>query len=202
MKKINLNLLYFLEFKCDYQLLDEICHLVRNVSYYANAQNQASKDKSLYHDGMIKWFNNCLQEVSKEIYNSTQLLVTQCWATKSTRLEFQHLHSHPNSIVSGILYLGENYKGGETRFCVDNPYYKLQNSGLFIIDSYNPRYEYIDITPEYGKLIIFPSTVLHQTKPIRETKDRYTIAFNSFFNGKLGSEETSTYLKLNTNILS
>ena len=48
------------------------------------------------------------------------------------------------------------------------------------------------VTPEKGKLIIWRSDIMHTIQPHSDMKNiRYTLAFNTFFDGVVSTEDTA-----------
>jgi hypothetical protein len=54
------------------------------------------------------------------------------------------------------------------------------------------------VAPERGKLILFPSNLIHRVLPLlpMEKEDRYSLAFNVFPSGILGQGNNSAYLNM------
>ncbi len=93
-------------------------------------------------------------------------------------------HRHDNSYISGSFYLSEGSK------------FNLLNnltSDLFSIvpkinhDAADKRsFESLDIDPEPGKVIIFPSGMYHSVAASTNEKKRYSVAFNAIPLGEIG----------------
>ena len=47
---------------------------------------------------------------------------------------------------------------------------------------------------EVGRLVIFPSSMVHDVDKNEGTKDRVTISFNTFIRGEMGDPENSNHL--------
>jgi len=84
-------------------------------------------------------------------------------------------HQHGVSGISGVYWVRANETAGKFRIHTPNP-----------ITEYVRRDEYknlfmsthIDITPEKGKMLIFPSYLKHEVLPAGNNAIRTTIAFN------------------------
>lgn len=151
---------------------------------------ESSTNYSYYNKELFSWFNQCLLDVKKDQFiDHIDLVITECWATKSSKFEKHHRHTHPNSIVSGILYLDDSLAA--TEFYVPNPWAFMND----VIAATRIRKLNVSIKPEKGKLIIFPSNIEHDTKPNLSTMDRHTISFNTFIDGAIGG--IGQHLKLN-----
>jgi len=85
------------------------------------------------------------------------------------------MHQHGASGISGVYWVRANETAGKFRIHTPNP-----------ITEYVRRDEYenlfmsthIDIVPEKGKMLIFPSYLKHEVLPAGENAIRTTIAFN------------------------
>jgi len=60
----------------------------------------------------------------------------------------------------------------------------------------NDRNLTLKIKPEKGKLLLFPSTLFHETEILQETMIRYSISFNTFISGHLPEVRSGLRLKM------
>jgi len=147
----------------------------------------------------IKEFcNNALNVYLKEIYcpkypNHIKLKVTQSWLNYSRVNEFHHNHYHPNSIVSGVLYINADKELDEIVFTKHGSPRPLE-----IISAGLNDYNTYETTFKVGKyeLILFPSELYHRVPNTKNRDVRISLAFNSFFEGKLGDKPFLNYLEL------
>lgn len=202
MKKQSLISIPYYEFTCPDEILQAAKEVVTSrTDWIRNSSNSITENKDIDCPLLVTWINECLKKVQGDVYYdmSADIKLTKIWVNKSSRMEFHHKHSHSNSILSGILYLNTFEGYGKTVFYYPDPWWEFQNSRLmqFTKTSLNNNIELInEVIPEEGKLIIFPSHILHSTKPSMMNKERYTIAFNSFLKGSLGLSETANELDL------
>ena len=73
-------------------------------------------------------------------------------------------HIHPDSLVSGVLYL-------KVPKSVSDP---SNNDGNLLFPAFNQ----LSVTPEAGKVILFPSYLPHETVDFSSDEERICIAFN------------------------
>lgn len=131
-----------------------------------------------------------LKEVYKLWYESdNEIYMTQSWANYSKQGGFHLEHMHPNSFLSGVIYIEETF--GNITFLKTiqpmlQPTYKKQNI-------FNASHYTLDVIR--GDLIIFPSDVKHMVDSVPHG-DRISIAFNTFVRGSFGNELLSTKLEL------
>lgn len=122
------------------------------------------------------------------------LYVTQSWFNYSGANCAHHKHFHPNSILSGVLYIKALNGEDKIKFHKDE---KAQ----IAIPTYAPtrfNSETCDIDVETGTLLIFSSTLTHSVEQIRSDREetRVSLSFNTFAKGLLGSEDVLTLLEL------
>ena len=117
--------------------------------------------------------------------------ITQSWLNYTEPKESHHKHSHPNSYVSGVLYINANKAHDKITFA-HNRYeqIKISNTGwnLFNSDSWF-------FTVESGDVIMFPSRLTHLVKPTKGKDTRISLSFNIFVKGNLGLAANLTELK-------
>ena len=124
--------------------------------------------------------------------NDVRLKITQSWLTLSGKDQAHHIHTHPNSVVSGVLYInlaqvdGINFYRDEDQ----NWFELLRNE-----ETYYSATQYF-IQASIGDLLLFPSNIRHGVPPVREDIERTSLSFNTFFSGKLGQDEFSNALTI------
>lgn len=189
----------YYEFQAPDSLMNKLIEIVNNINFIKSEFNKVS-ETSLNIPDLENWINQCLHDVQIKVFPklTSKLKITGMWANKSSKMQYHHKHSHANSIVSGILYLTDSIKGGNTIFYMKDPWYQIHNDGHILLDpNGNSTIEIqSNIQPKYGKLIIFPSTIQHNVTPIIDNSIRYTIAFNTFLDGNIGNSRNATMLHL------
>lgn len=137
---------------------------------------------------------------SKEIlmYTYDEYVFSQSWISHKKPGQFHTVHNHPNSLISGVFYYGEEDK--------NLPAIKFHKSLIGTNMSYlSPQYQLDRRKSQYawetfsvnyapGLLLLFPSYILHSV-PINETnKTRKSLAFNVMPKDKIGKEDNLTEL--------
>ena len=120
--------------------------------------------------------------VSPDISN---LSVSQSWLNRSLKGNVHLNHSHPLSIISGILYLTEP---AYTIFTFDSIY---KNKYLFPNEDFKEKYCH---SGKKGTLILFPSNLSHHVGPHLEDQPRITLSFNTWFKGSIGDKSKAAYI--------
>lgn len=161
--------------------------------------NYASKNKKVLNAVPMQSIRAALQshldhffKITFNTTNDVSLQITQSWLTRSQQGDAHHTHTHPNSVVSGVLYInlapmdGINFYRNE-----DNLWYELIRQQ----DSYYNALRYF-VQTGIGDIILFPSNVRHGVSRVTENIDRVSLSFNTFFSGELGREEFSNQLNI------
>jgi uncharacterized protein (TIGR02466 family) len=195
MKINNLLSIPIYEFQCDEKLTEEIYNQSVLSKFTDNISNKISDREHCYNAKLFEWFDQCIDQVSKLYFvDEISLPIITCWVNKSSKLEKHHVHNHPNSVLSGIFYLTTHDKA-ETVFYYKNPYFEMGENNI-ILASKDLGKDFTDrsttiigkVAPLKGKLILFPSSLVHGTRPNTDSHARYTISFNTFFSGKIHNE--------------
>lgn len=152
-------------------------------NFYILNHNELSDVKNVLTDTVNEYF--------KKIINNgidTKLHITNSWLTSSRNGESHHVHTHPNSIISCVLYLNVDEEDSIVFF---NP-----NSGdMFGNMRFSPygtmwlQSEWV-VKPTNNTLIMFPSTLAHTvpTRPETCKGERMSMSFNTWIkNATIGS---------------
>ena len=124
--------------------------------------------------------HECLKEIWK--VNPNDFLLTGMWSNVHRSFSKHHIHSHPNSFLSGVIYLDvatdNNELPGEIFFVDPRSNMRMQNPDY--IEKSEISYVAWRYTPEIGKLLIFPSWLEHGTDPgsFTNNKLRISLSFN------------------------
>ena len=122
-----------------------------------------------------------------------QLIHTCSWVNMHKNGDVAQGHTHTNSMFSGVMYFKIPENSGELRFHCPAiiPTYVTQTVLPDIVRSnvYNMRE--INIMPEVGMIIIFPSHLAHSVSVNESNEQRYSMAFNYFMKGQFGYDDNS-----------
>ena len=81
---------------------------------------------------LYKWIKKCLMEVKNELnLQCTRMEITQSWANTAENGDAMWSHTHPNSFMSGILYLSNS--NASTIFSMDNIWINYFNNNSHTI---------------------------------------------------------------------
>ena len=99
-------------------------------------------------------------------------------------------HVHPDSIVSGALFINVDEFSPSLYFFNPNPHVHF----LPTYESSEYNYNYVKFKPAIGSMIIFPSWLFHGSHgEINYTKNRVVISFNSIKSGVRSMDRTGVF---------
>jgi uncharacterized protein (TIGR02466 family) len=106
--------------------------------------------------------------------------------------DYNFLHFHVNSIISGVVYISVTPNSGDLIFQknVDNLQLGMIDLGVKHYNEFNSKV--FRVTPVEGQLLIFPSNLFHRAETNCSGETRYCLPFNYFIKGTLqkgGPEE-------------
>ena len=167
--------------------------------YLQNSGNKYSKNTFILNEIEMKDINkfcdDAIQSYFKNIINpitNTSINITQSWLNYTKMNGFHHEHDHPNSIVSGVLYISAN-KDNDVISFRRSDYKQIQ---IFYKEANDYNTIQTDIRVESGDLVLFPSNVSHFVPQTENNQTRISLAFNSFVYGELGLPDALNYVKL------
>ena len=120
------------------------------------------------------------------------LIITQSWLNWTDTNGSVHPHRHPNSYISGVIYLNALEGDNISFYSPKIPALQIEQN------NYN---EYNSLEWEFGvktgDILIFPSNVVHTVETrTANGGTRISLAFNIYPKGVLGSEEMRTFLQI------
>ena len=125
--------------------------------------------------------------------HDVEAYITQSWMNYTKTGQYHHKHAHPNSWISGCIYVSTDKEKDRITF-------------------YNDKYNRIDLPTENfnpfnssswlfsvgtGDIVIFPSYLTHMVEQTTSSDTRVSIAINTFLKGYIGDEHSLTGLHLN-----
>ena len=167
-----------------------------------NTGNINTKDSYILNKKQFKNIKKFLDKCCEDYLNklicpkdNIKLYITQSWLNYTEENQFHHKHEHPNSVISGVLYFNSDRNNDIIKFFtsvryeqikpeIDKSKYNLWNSSSW----------YFPV--ETGQLVMFPSSTTHQGDVKKGTNTRISLAFNTFYKGSLGSNDSLTELIL------
>ena len=136
--------------------------------------------KILVHEHVPQFWDEILECVSFYSAETTisvnfENLYMHYWTQDYKESNSHDIHAHGGPGVSGIYWVRANESAGPVRFYTPNPYTEV---GAWN-DTMSPYARpVVDIVPERGKLVLFPSYLKHRVMPSGPDTIRTAIAFN------------------------
>lgn len=132
---------------------------------------------------LVNEINNRLEQLRNVVnfIDEVVLKIESMWININHRYSYNSLHIHPNSYISGVYYVKTPENSGE--LVLRNPS-NIQSmfTPSSVIKSFNEfNSSKWTISPEVGKLVLFPSWIEHEVTQNLSNEDRISIAFNTNF---------------------
>lgn len=180
---------------------DEQREYIKGLKMVQNRTNLISEDLYIFKHPELASINDAVHEAlavyAREVMGISQTLyVTQSWSLVNQPNVGMHGHSHSNSIVSGSLYFSDMPEPvAGMIFDRHKIYRQLElNPTNDKRNLYNAPLNVIK--PKKNEVIMFSSDLQHFVEPNTSSQTRYSIAFNTFVKGKLGSYRDVSELTL------
>lgn len=161
----------------DYCLLNEKSNTVESNIAPEVKHNLWESDFNFLSKPHLHELNNWITLTTRLFVNTVNnsnyhVAITDSWAHITENGGHHEPHRHLNSSWSGIFYIQqEDLNSGKNIFFNYNSMPNIKG-----YEFYNEQFT-IDIKP--GRLVIFPSTMLHYAKPYLGTDKRIVVAFNA-----------------------
>lgn len=113
--------------------------------------------------------------------------ITQMWMNCLKPGQAHHIHTHHNTLWSGVFYLnGEYQEFPGINF--ENPFYKHFVLTYKRLNAYNGNNW--EFPSKKDRLILFPSYMRHWVEPNRTAKERWGMSFNVIARGRYEPERS------------
>ena len=148
------NLFYKYKIKVTDEEIDQVLYILKNNKFKNEEQSSTYFSLNILNFPLLI---NLKQQIV-DILDKKNLYLSNNWAQLYNKNDTHATHIHPNSILSGIIYLCDS--GSPTLFYDRN-----------FLSYKNPV--------EKSVLILFPSWIPHEVKPLTNDENRLTISFNT-----------------------
>ena len=135
---------------------------------------------------MKRMFTHISNRLIKDGLNyDNKLEISSSWFTKTHKGEQSPMHDHKNCVFSAVYYYGD-YDDKVGNLIFKNPIVNLTSYRLNVGKSNKFNTYDIEITPQAGSLLIFPSYVSHKIDVHKSDIPRLSLAFNMVPVGQYG----------------
>lgn len=177
------------EVKCDYfkliqpNLIDWIYNYQKTTYSVVHSNRGGWQSPSdFYLDDSFSEFSNYIIQnslIALTHYN-LEFELSNMWININRRGDYNIIHDHPGSTISGVLWVKTPKNCGSLVF--HSPHSFVQHLLLQNVDSEIAKeqnyYDNYMFNPKEGTMIIFPSDLKHGVEPNESDEDRISIAFN------------------------
>jgi uncharacterized protein (TIGR02466 family) len=118
--------------------------------------------------------------------------ITHSWLNYTDKNQYHHKHLHPNSLVSGVLYINSDKKFDKIKFFKEN--YQPIKFEVKEYNLFNSQSWWFSV--KTGDIVLFPSSLTHMVETKEGDNTRVSLAFNVFIKGTIGNNKQLTELKL------
>ena len=170
---------------------------------HKNIGNITSDDTYVINNKQYSSLRKELNEIVKDYFNKIicpsddiKPYITQSWLNFTETDQHHHIHNHPNSLVSGILYINADKNNDKVKFYASAPSnrYSMIDIGTEKFNQFNSKSWWFSI--ETGQIFLFPSYLAHSVEMKQGKNTRISLAFNVFIKGMVGSKRELTELML------
>jgi uncharacterized protein (TIGR02466 family) len=158
--------------------------------------NWYSKDHYIlntYFPNLKKYIEDSVQVYAQHVlvgapFNKSEFdfRITQSWLNLckgSSR--GHHLHTHQNSVISGVFYIKVDEEVDVIQFHDRKPLDTISVAAKTFND-FNTNVRSFKV--HNGQLLIFPSSLGHSVPQLQSTNDRISLSFNTFPYGSIGND--------------
>ena len=122
---------------------------------------------------ILDFHTDIADKITNKVYVTNQRMADS-WCNiqgKGSTLDF---HNHPNSVVSGVIFLKADEKSSKLVF--QNPLTPISPTAV------SPHRETYELTPKTGLLAMWPSYLMHGSGPsINQSDERIVLSFNTYW---------------------
>jgi uncharacterized protein (TIGR02466 family) len=117
--------------------------------------------------------------------NDLQAYITESWLTFNVENDYHHVHKHPNSYLSGVLYVDADQEVDKIHFYdigIDKNIFEIESKEY---NERNSRMRWFSV--KTGDIIIFPSFLYHDVPKKQGNNTRIALPFNMMPKGVISN---------------
>jgi uncharacterized protein (TIGR02466 family) len=178
--------------------------ILLNLKYHTHPvyNMTVTEDKYVFNtapSNIKQFITTALNDYSEKTLGTSQRLrVTQSWCTKHDGIPQETFaHVHQNSIVSGVYYVSADESNAGITFYRDTTYndnYISWDTDEQLKNKYQWNWDWYKFKATAGMLILFPSRLKHGVIGGMSNNVRCSLAFNTWFEGEIGTIDNFTRL--------
>lgn len=178
-------------------LTDKELTIINKLETYKNEGNLVSQNNFILDTKLKSLKKEILKHINFYFDNillakDVKPYITQSWVNYTKLGQYHHKHTHPNSLVSGVLYINADEKNDAINFHKDKYseiHIQTKESNFFNSNSFM-------LPVKTNDLVLFPSSLYHSVFYKTGSNVRISLAFNVYVKGILGHKKELTYLRV------
>jgi uncharacterized protein (TIGR02466 family) len=178
-------------------------YIIKDVEYVNSSRGILSKNKYILEDPELQELKSqVISHINTYLYDELKVLksikfkLLNSWVLHSGPNAKGDLHIHSNSLFSGVVYIKTSDNCGNLKFKSIYPDI-FSNTVILEYSQFNMfNSTSWSVTPYDGLILLFPSSIPHQIEPNLSNDIRYSISFNIFIEGNIGSADDLNSLTL------
>ena len=162
--------------------------------YHNNTGNLTTNEDYVLEktSSLKRTIEKCIKQFVIKTYqptNDIEFPITQSWLNVTKKDMYHHSHTHPNSYISGVLYL-KTIPDDKINFETKDLFCSIFNIKKY--NDFNSQLRWINVN-EYD-LLLFPSSLAHSVSVNETEEDRISLSFNTWVSGTVGIAGSKTGL--------
>lgn len=160
-----------------------------NIQWGNNYTNKISSNQTVLELPEFAELKKLCQQALEEYFygvmsvsKDTEIYITESWFNMTEDGEVHHRHWHPNSVVSGVVFLQTDIDQGGEIMLITSKYEQLE---FEVVEPNIYNSKSWSLPPLPGTALLFPSSAEHLVEPYRGKTPRISLAFNSFVKGDI-----------------
>jgi len=148
--------------------------------------------------GLKEFVEKKLYAYKKEllrIRDENSIYITQSWVNRALAGQFHPKHKHPNSIISGVLFVDGDDQSALPPIRFHRSYEMFPLEFRFEeLNDFNASASEFD--PVEGMLMLFPSLLEHDVGQNKSDCERRSVSFNTYVRGTIGGKDQLTEIEI------
>ena len=117
-----------------------------------------------------------------QVKDDIDYFINKSWIVKSKPGGYGRIHTHPNSLLSGVIYYKAPKKSGNLLLYSGSP----TTFGNILFGTSSSNYfnsSIVSIEPLEGKMVLFPSNMQHEVAKNDSNNERISLSFDIWYTG-------------------
>ena len=175
---IHPHLLHLFSVEVEKRIVDYCYQAQKDDPVGVNNSNYGGWQSKDTGDGIVRDFINNILSRTSEVFTRVPVC-TNYWVNINKPKDFNTIHNHPNSDISGVVWIKTPDECGEIYFPHPDyfqKYKEIEHSKAFTKQGFSHV-----VRPNKGDVVLFPSYLRHGVTENCSKEERISIAFNAIF---------------------